>query len=64
MRGPGRAIRSYRGTAAEGMEAELVTTTGDPYADALLDDLDATAEEREFEREWWERHDETVAALD
>jgi hypothetical protein len=30
----------------------MMTTTGDPYADALLDELDATAEAREFEREW------------
>jgi hypothetical protein len=39
-----------------------MTTTGDPYADALLDELDAAAEAREFEREWWERHDEEAAA--
>lgn len=39
-----------------------MATTGDPYADALLDELDATAEAREFEREWWERHDEEAAA--
>jgi hypothetical protein len=44
------------------MEAEIMTSTGDPYADALLDELDATAEAREFEREWWERHDEDAAA--
>lgn len=41
-----------------------MTTTGDPYADALLDDLDATAEAREFERDWWAQHDEAAAAPD
>jgi hypothetical protein len=37
-------------------------TTGDPDANVLLEELDATAEAREFEREWWARHDEEAAA--